>query len=136
MGDMILVYNCGCSEGVEDFELCPKASRLEDRRDKAVVETQSCASNASTLAHYPLTYDDPEYFEGEHSVKDQADKLARVAVDLEDLYYREVRAWGHAQRAYQAVLRHVMRQSEHGEYKYVFLEDPPDSSGDRRTEDR
>ncbi len=51
MGDMILVYSCGCSEGVEDFELCPKASRLEDRRDKAVVETQSCASNASTLAH-------------------------------------------------------------------------------------
>jgi hypothetical protein len=85
---MILVYSCGCCEGAEDFELCRKACRLEERMHDAELEVQSFASNASFLAQYPLTCDDPEYFERGHSTKNQADKVARVAVDLEDLYYK------------------------------------------------
>lgn len=130
MSYMILVYNCGCRETPEDLELCRKARRLEDRMHDAELELQSYASNASTLAQYPLTYDDPEYFEHGHSIKEQADKLARVAVNLEDFYYREVRAQKRAHRAHRAIARHIMFQSDRGDYRYVFLEDPPNPDFD------
>lgn len=123
MGDMVLVYSCGCCETPKELELCRKARRLEDRMHDAELELQNCASNASTLAQYPLTYDEPGYFEQKHSVKEQADKLARVAVELDHFYYREI-------RAHRAIARHIMLQSDRGEYRYVFLEDPPDPDFD------
>lgn len=126
---MILVYNCGCCETPEDFEPCRKARRLEDRMHDASLEVQSCASNASWLAQYPLTCDDAEYFDKEHSIIEQADKLARVAVELEHLYYKEIRSRKRASRAHRAIAHHITRQSERGEYRYVFLEDPPEDPG-------
>lgn len=130
MGDMVLVYNCGCCETPKELELCHKARRLEDRMYDAELELQSYASNASKLAQYPLTYDEPEYFEHGHSIKEQADKLARVAVDLEDFYYKEIRAQKRAHRAHRAIAWHLMLQSDRGDYKYVFLEDPLDPDFD------
>lgn len=75
----------------------------EDRMHGAVLQAQGCASDTSFLAQYPLTCHDPEYFEHERSVKEQADKLARVAADLDNLYYRKVRAQRRVNRAHRAI---------------------------------
>lgn len=73
MSETVRLYGCGCLDGPEGFEPCRKARRLEDRMHDAELTVQGCASNASWLAQYLLTYNDPEYFERGRSVMDHAD---------------------------------------------------------------
>ncbi|WP_047865474.1 hypothetical protein [Rubrobacter aplysinae] len=131
MSDTVRLYGCGCFEGSEGFETCRKARRLEDRMHDAELTVQGCASNASWLAQYPLTYDDPEYFEHGRSVMDHADKLSRVAVELEHLYYREVAARKRASRAHRSISHHISVQTARGEYRDELLEDPPEPDFDQ-----
>jgi hypothetical protein len=130
MPDTVRLYGCGCLDGPEHFEPCRKARRLEDRMHDAALAVQGCSSNASALAEYPLTWDDPEYFDREHSIMEQSQKLSRVVLELEHLYHREVTARRRANRAHRAILHHITLQLERGEYKDEVLQDSPEPDFD------
>lgn len=130
MPQTVRLYGCGCLDGQEECEPCRKARRLEDRMHDAALTVQGCSSNASALAEYPLTWDDPEYFERDHSIMEQSQKLARVALELDHLYHTEVAARKRANRAYRAISHHIAVQLERGEYKDEILEDPPEPDYD------
>lgn len=130
MSETIRVYDCGCCHTPETLELCRKAKRLEDRMHDAELDAQSFMSSAWLMTRYPLTYDDPEYFERHHSLKEQAKKLAGTAELVEELSKKEVRALHQASRAHRAISHHVARQSKQGLYRDEFVEPPPEDDFD------
>lgn len=130
MAETVVVYDCGCCDGPEEFHLCRKARRLDDRMMDAALDLQGCYSLASDLVKYPITWTDPTYFERQHSIEEDAQKLFGTASELQSIARKATVADHREYRARRAIAEHLRKQSADGDYREEVIEDPPEDEFD------
>lgn len=131
MTEDVRSYTCGCSDGPEEFYLCRKARRLEDRMHNALLDLEGCHSLADDLVQYPITWTDPTYFERPHTIAEHAEKLSSAVAEVRRLA-EKARAAGHKEyRARRAVAEHLRQQEADGAYRDEVIEDPPEPDFDQ-----
>lgn len=130
MSEDVRLYACGCSNGPEEFHLCRKARRLEDRMHNALLDLEGYHSLADDLVKYPITWTDPTYFERPHTIAEDAGKLSSAAAEVRCLA-EKARIAGHREyRARRAVAKHLRQQEASGDYRDEVIEDPPEDEFD------
>lgn len=130
MTQTVVIYDCGCCDGPEEFHLCHKAHRLEDRMHNALLDLEGLHSLASDLVKYPITWTDPTYFERQHTIEEDAKKLAVAASEMKNLAGKARVASHREYRARRAVAEHLRKQAASGAYREQIIEDPPEDEFD------